>query len=81
MLTLLGQRFAYFAAIPVLVTQLLILSLAVQNVFVLRWETRIQEEKGEELGSIIKPESLRGGFGHDGASGKGSPEMRVRSSP
>lgn len=81
MLTLLGQRFAYFATIPVLVTQLLVLSLAVQNLFVLRWETKIQEEKGEELGSIIKPESLRGGFGHDGASGKGSPELHVRSSP
>lgn len=66
------------------VTQLLVLGLAVQNIFASRWQRRLQEEKGEEMGSIMATESVGGGLEHvPGSSGKGSAEMHIygRGSP
>ena len=56
-------------------TQLLVLGLAIQNLFVARWDKGAEVEKGEELGSIMAPESMMGGAGIE--SGKTSPEMHI----
>ena len=59
------------------VTQLLVLGLAVQNCFARQKNGLHEEEKGEEMGSIMAPESMKSGFGNEGVSAKGSPEIHV----
>lgn len=84
-LTAHDQRFAYFVGIPVFVTQLLMLGLAIHHMVAERRRGQkgfVREEKGEELGFIMAPESLRSGaVSRNGGDDKGSPEMHVYSAP